>query len=202
MTELRAAEATPKPSWRARARLLSRALADFAARRPVVGGPGVTAIRHSAEIRQPVLVLTLIEVPVAFLVSGILPPAARPFHAALEVLLILTGCAVLAALARSPHTVSAFSVVLRTGFLGGIALPRHAVRSATRQLRTIEGRGLRRVPGEPSALACSVGSLVNVGIRLASPVTVDLGEDGVAEVSTVYIAADTPAAVPRALLPD
>ncbi|MFF8989612.1 hypothetical protein ACF09H_06570 [Streptomyces sp. NPDC014983] len=146
-----------------------------------------------------VMVLTLTEIPLAFLVSRIVPPPVRPAHAALEALLILLGFSVLAAMARHPHTISSSTVALRTGFLGDIVLPRQSVQSASRGMRTIEGKGLRRVPGEPSALACSVGGSVNMRIHLDPPVLVDLADGDPIEVTTVHISADSPDAVTRAL---
>ncbi|MGN5381183.1 hypothetical protein ACQ4WX_40700 [Streptomyces lasalocidi] len=139
------------------------------------------------------------EIPLAFLVSRIVPPPARLAHAVLEALLILAGFSVLATMARHPHTISSSSVALRTGFLGDIALPRQSVRSASRGMRTIEGRGLRRVPGDPSALACSVGGSVNVRIHLDPPVVVDLDDGDPVEVATVHISADSPDEVTRVL---
>ncbi|WP_329051670.1 hypothetical protein OG873_19705 [Streptomyces violaceus] len=154
-------------------------------RRPLGTPPGTTAIRHSSEVRSMVMVLTLAEIPLAFLVSGILPPAGRIPHAVLELALILTGFGVLAAMARNPHTVSAERVAPRTGFMGGLELPRPMVRSANQAIRTIEGRGLRRVPTKASAVACSIGSSVNMRILLEEPVPVELGDGQSLDVDTV-----------------
>ncbi|MFD1661318.1 hypothetical protein ACFSL4_24700 [Streptomyces caeni] len=139
------------------------------------------------------------EIPLAFLVSRMVPPPARPAHAVLEALLILLGFSVLATMARYPHSISSSQVALRTGFLGDIVLPRESVRSASRGMRTIEGRGLRRVPDDPSALACSVGGSVNVRIHLDPPVLVHLADGDAVEVTTVHISADSPDEVSRAL---
>lgn len=192
-------EVTSKPRMRHRAGILARSLVAVITRRPLDAPPGTTAIRHSSEVRSMVMVLTLTEIPLAFLVSEILPPPGRPPHAVLELVLILTGFGVLAAMARNPHTVSADRVALRTGFMGSIELPRPMVRSATHSMRTIEGRGLRAVPNETSAVACSVGSSVNMRINLEQPVPVDLGDGRSVDVDTVYISADSPEAVTRAL---
>ncbi|MFC9506656.1 hypothetical protein [Streptomyces sp. NPDC057002] len=182
-----------------RAGILTRALMAVITRRPLGTPPGTTAIRHSSEVRSMVTVLTLTEIPLAFLVSEILPPAGRIPHAVLELALILTGFGVLVTMARSPHTVSADRVALRTGFMGGLELPRPMVRSANRSMRTIEGRGLRRVPNEPSAVACSIGGSVNVRVLLAEPVPVELDDGHSFDVDTVYISADAPEAITRAL---
>ncbi|MCT9140741.1 hypothetical protein [Streptomyces violarus] len=190
---------TSKPRMGHRAGILARALLAVITRRPLGTPPGTTAIRHSSEVRSMVMVLTLAEIPLAFLVSGILPPAGRIPHAVLELALILTGFGVLAAMARNPHTVSADRVALRTGFMGGLELPRPMVRSANQAMRTIEGRGLRRVPNEASAVACSIGSSVNVRLLLEEPLPVELGDGQSLDVDTVYISADSPEAITRAL---
>ncbi|OKI86856.1 hypothetical protein [Streptomyces sp. CB02414] len=193
-------EVTPKPPVRRRAHILYRSLLAAVTRRPPAHtAPGTTAMRHSSELRAMVLALTLTEIPVAFLLSGILPPPARPFHALLEAALVLTGFGVLAALARNPHTVTASRVVLRTGFMGSLALPRTAVRSAALALRTIPGRGLRRVPAEPAAVACALGGTTSVRLRLDPPVPMDLGTGDAVTVDTVYVSADRPDAFVRAL---
>ncbi|MFH8975013.1 hypothetical protein [Streptomyces sp. NPDC017890] len=190
----------PKPPVRHRAHILYRSLRAVVTRRPPAhDGPGTSAIRHSAELRTMVLALTLTEIPVAFLVSAILPPPARPFHALLELALILTGFGVLAALTRNPHTVTASRVVLHTGFMGSLDLPRPAVRSAALSLRTIPGRGLRRVPAEPAAVACSLGGTISVRLHLDPPVPMELGDGDAVDVDTVYVSADTPDAFARAL---
>ncbi|GGX12851.1 hypothetical protein GCM10010297_37880 [Streptomyces malachitofuscus] len=190
----------PKPPVRSRAAILSRALLDTVMRRrPASAVPGQSAISHSSELRSTVMALTLTEIPLAFLVSEIIPPPARPPHALLELVLILTGFGVLAAMSRHPHTVSGSRVVLHTGFMGRLDLPRGTVRSAARSMRTITGRGLRRVPGEPAAVACSLGSTVTVCLRLDPPVPMDLGDGRDEAVDTVYISADSPDAITRAL---
>ena len=191
---------TPKPSLGNRAKVLSLSLLAGLARRPLDADvKGAVRIKHSPEIRQMVMVLTLTEIPLAFLVSEIIPPPARPAHAALEVFLILLGLSVLVTMARRPHTVSPSTVALRTGFLGDLVLPRQSVRSASRGMRTIEGKGLRRVPDDPSALACSIGGSVNVRVHLDPPVLVDLADGDPVEVTTVHISADAPEELVRAL---
>ncbi|WP_217244781.1 hypothetical protein [Streptomyces sp. AC602_WCS936] len=191
---------TVKPPPRRRAQIVARSLCATIARRPARSQEEATVIRHSSELRTLLLVLTLTEIPVAFLVSGVLPPPARPFHALLEVTLVLTGFGVLATIARHPHTVSPSRVVLRTGLLGDLDLPRERVRSAVRTLRTVQGRGLRRVPGEPSAVVCSLGSTIGVRLRLDPPVPLDLGDGaGSRDVDTVYVSADAADAFTRAL---
>ncbi|UNO41778.1 hypothetical protein [Streptomyces sp. MST-110588] len=192
--------ADPKPAGRRQLSILAGALIAWATRRPLgENGEGVTLVRHSSNFRQMVAVLTFSEIPLAFLVSSILPPHLRWGHAVLEALVILTGFGVLAALARHPHVVSRSKVLLRTGFLGSVTLPRQSVRSASRGIRTIEGRGLRRVPGAPAELVCAVGSSVNVRINLDPPVSVDLGDGEPFEVTAIHISADVPEQLFKAL---
>ncbi|MEC4575927.1 hypothetical protein [Streptomyces virginiae] len=92
------------------------------------------------------LVLTATEIVVAALLSSMLPAVARPLHAAFELAVILAWLGLVAALARHPHQVDEDVVVLRTGFLGEVTLPRAAVRGATPVVRTVPGRGPRPAP--------------------------------------------------------
>ncbi|MFF7145101.1 hypothetical protein [Streptomyces nodosus] len=146
-----------------------------------------------------ITVLAVLEIVAAFLVSLMIPPVLRPYHAVFEVLLVLTALGAVAATARHPHLVSDAQVVLRTGLLGELVLPRETVRSASRVLRTVPGRGLRPVAGDAHAVACSVGGTVDVCLRLDPPVAVDLGESGVVAEGTVYASVDYPEAFLRAL---
>lgn len=162
-------------------------------RRPVPG------IRHSAATRQLVLVLAVTEVVTAFAISSMLPPALRAAHAVCELLMILAGLGLVASLLRHPHTVDDGHVVLRTGFLGEVVLPRPAVRSAVPVVRTVGGRGPRPVPGEPGAVACSVETAVNVALHLDPPVRLDLGRAGRVDSTVVYTSADSPSALAAAI---
>ncbi len=156
-------------------------------------------LRHSASTRQLVLVMAVTEVVTAFVLSSVLPPAVRPVHAGCELLVILAGLGLVAALLRHPHTVDDEHVVLRTGFLGELTLPRAAVRSTAPAVRTVPGRGPRPVPGEPGAVACSVEASLNAALYLDPPVRLDLGRAGRLEVTTVYTSVDSPSDLAAAL---
>lgn len=185
---------TPRPTRSGILRIWARSLTAVVLRRPPAPGP-----RHSAGTRQVVLVLAVTEVVVAFPLSSMLPPAVRPLHAVLELLLVLGGLGLVAALVRHPHEVDEERVVLRTGFLGDVTLPRPAVRSTSPVIRTVPGRGPRPVPGEPDAVACSVESALNVAVHLDPPVLLDLGPAGPVEAATVYVSVDSPPALAEAL---
>ncbi|WP_030722005.1 hypothetical protein [Streptomyces sp. NRRL S-237] len=185
---------TFRPSRAGIVRIWAGSLTAAVLRRPSAPGS-----RHSAGTRQVVLVLTVTEIVVAFLLSSMLPPAVRPVHAALELLLILGGLGMVAALVRHPHEVGEDRVVLRTAFLGDVTLPRSAVRSTSPVVRTVPGRGPRPVPGEPGAVACSVESALNVAVHLDPPVLLDLGPAGPVEAATVYVSVDSPPALAEAL---
>ncbi|MFJ4776197.1 hypothetical protein [Streptomyces sp. NPDC088762] len=161
--------------------------------------PPVSGLRHSAGLRQLVLPLVAMEIVVAFLVSSMLPPAARPVHAATEALLVLAGLALVAAVLRHPHGVDAERLVLRTGFLGDVTLPRSAVRSVSPVVRTVPGRGPRPVPGEPGVVACSVDGSLNLAVHLDPPVRLDLGAAGPVDATTVYASVDSLPALSAAL---
>jgi hypothetical protein len=141
-------------------------------------------------VRQLVLPLVVLEVVMAFLLSSMLPPAVRPAHAVFEALLVLAGLGLVAAILRHPHEVGTERVMLRTGFLGDVMLPRSAVRSASSVIRTVPGRGPRPVPGEPGAVACSMGSSLNAALHLDPPVRLDLGAAGILDAATMYVSVD------------
>ncbi|MEW2494575.1 histidine kinase [Streptomyces nodosus] len=192
--------ASSRPSGAGFLRVLGGSLASWLARRPFrEAGNGTHLLAHSSDTRQMITVLAVLEIVAAFLVSLMIPPVLRPYHAVCEVLLLLTALGAVAATARHPHLVSDAQVVLRTGLLGELVLPREAVRSASRVLRTVPGRGLRPVAGDDRAVACSVGGTVDVCLRLDPPVVVDLGESGVVAAGTVYASVDSPEAFLRAL---
>ncbi|MFD8142158.1 hypothetical protein [Streptomyces sp. NPDC059708] len=189
-----AGRVTARPAAAAIVRLWAASLGRrLPPRRPVPG------IRHSAATRQLVLVLAVTEVVTAFVISSMLPPALRAAHAVCELLMILAGLGLMASLLRHPHTVDDGHVVLRTGFLGEVALPRPAVRSAVPVVRTVGGRGPRPVPGEPGAVACSVEAAVNVALHLDPPVRLDLGRAGRVDATVVYTSADSPSALAAAI---
>ncbi|MER6215424.1 hypothetical protein ABT213_15315 [Streptomyces sp. NPDC001674] len=185
---------TARPSLAAIARLWGACLVRW----PLPGRPGA-ALRHSASTRQLVLVLAVTEAVTAFVFSTVLPPVVRPVHAVAELLLIGAGLGLVASLLRHPHTVDEEQVVLRTGFLGEVALPRAAVRSVAPVVRTVPGRGPRPVPGEPGAVACSVEASLAVALHLDPPVRLELGGYGPLDVTTVYASADSPSGFAAAL---
>ncbi|MGW2039119.1 hypothetical protein [Streptomyces virginiae] len=185
---------TPRPTRAGIARTWARSLTAVLRRRPVPAG-----LRHSAGVKQLVLVLTATEIVVAALLSSMLPAVARPLHAAFELAVVLAWLGLVAALARHPHQVDEDVVVLRTGFLGDVTLPRAAVRGATPVVRTVPGRGPRPVPDEPGAVACSVDGSLNVAIRLDPPVRLDLGLTGPVDAATVYGCVDDLPALAAAL---
>ncbi|MFF4367045.1 hypothetical protein [Streptomyces sp. NPDC001594] len=162
-------------------------------------GRAAPGLRHSASTRQLVLVMAVTEGVTAFVFSSVLPPAVRPVHAVCEVLVVLAGLGLVAALLRHPHTVDDDHLTLRTGFLGELTLPRAAVRSMAPAVRTVPGRGPRPVPGEPDAVACSVEASLNVALALDPPVHLDLGPAGRRAVTTVYTSVDSPSSLAAAL---
>lgn len=200
MSGLSEGRTTPRPSVVRVARLLAESLVGWVARRPLrEASGGAQLVSHSSDTRQLICILAVLEICVAFFVSVMIPAALRPYHAAFEVLLVAAGFGAVAAMARHPHVISESGLVMRTGFLGELALPREAVRTTSRVMRSINGRGLRPVPGEEGAVACSVASTVNVRIQLEVPVAVDLGKSGVVQASEIYVSADSPDAFLRAV---
>ncbi len=156
-------------------------------------------VPHSAALRQTLLALVVLELGAAAAVSSMLPGALRAAHLACEAVVILAGLGAAAALARAPHEVRQDSLVLRTGFFGDVSIPREAVRWVGPVVRTVAGRGVRPVPDEPGAVACSADGTVNVALHLRPPVRLDLGAAGVVTAEALYISADSPAALHAAL---
>ncbi|MFF5446345.1 hypothetical protein [Streptomyces sp. NPDC012888] len=198
-TERMTGTVTARPARTRMVRVWGRALLDTGAAvvaRRRAAPPGV---RHSQQVRQLILPLIGVELVTSFLLSAMLPPAARPVHLAIEAMLILTALGVVAATLRHPHEVDAERLVLRTGFLGDVTLPRGAVQSVAPVVRTVDGSGPRPVPGEPDAVACSVSDALNVVLCLDPPVRLDLGAAGTVDAVTVYASADSVPAFTSAL---
>ncbi len=172
--------------------ILLGSLAGWITRRPVPGAPGGVRLPHSSELRLVVIVLAVVEIVTAVLVSGMIPPEFKAVHALFETLLVLAALGAAAATARHPHLVSSSQLILRTGFLGELAVPRNSVRSVSPVLQTIKGRGPRAVAGDPDAMACSVASTVNVRIELDPPVDIDLAGTGKRAVRRIYLSTDSP----------
>ncbi|MEU6427167.1 hypothetical protein ABZ860_14855 [Microbispora sp. NPDC046973] len=183
-----------RPSGTRIAGILLESLAGWITRRPVSGAPGVVPLPHSSELRLVVIVLAVVEIVTAFLVSGMIPPGFKAVHALFETLLVLAALGA-AATARHPHLVSSSELILRTGFLGELAVPRDSVRSVSPVLQTIKGRGPRAVAGDPDAMVCSVTSTVNVRVDLDPPVDIDLAGAGKRAVRRIYLSTDSPDAV-------
>ncbi|MBC2879485.1 MULTISPECIES: hypothetical protein [Streptomyces] len=190
-----------RPSKTDTARTLATSLVRWATRRPLPEqAEDARRFAHSSDARQTVTLLVVLETVTALCTSAMLPPAFRACHAAFEALLVLAGFGAVAAMARSPHLVSPSRLVLRTGCFGSLTVPGASVASVTRVTRTVTGLGVRRVPGEPRAVACSAGGAVDLCLRLDPPAALDLGKSGVTtEVDTVYISADAPRAFAQAV---
>ncbi|MEU6865552.1 hypothetical protein ABZ924_20200 [Streptomyces sp. NPDC046876] len=187
----------PTP-WRI-VRIWAAALVPGTRRSSRDGAAATATAPHSQTLRQNLLCLVVMELAAAVPISSMLPPAVRVAHAVLEAVLILAGLGTVAALARAPHEVRGDALVLRTGFLGEVQLPREAVRSVGSTVRTVPGCGPRPVPGEPNAVACSVDGNVNVVLRLAPPVHLDLGPVGRVAAETLYTSAESATALRAAL---
>ncbi|MER5783133.1 hypothetical protein ABT104_15635 [Streptomyces mobaraensis] len=190
-----------RPSKTGTARILAVSLLRWAARRPLPRqADGARRFAHSSDVRRTLTLILVLETVTACCASAVLPPVFRACHAVFEALLVLTGLGAVAATARNPHLVSPSRLVLRTGCLGSLTVPGASVVSVTRATRTVAGLGIRRVPGEPRAVACSAGGAVDLCLRLDPPVVLDLGKTGTTtRVDTVYLSADAPDALARAL---
>ncbi|MEU9798932.1 hypothetical protein [Streptomyces sp. NPDC051000] len=194
-----AAKVIPKQSKLRMVRIQGGALRDWAVRRPLPGVEQAVSLRHSSDTRQMIIILCAMEAVLAFLVSRMVPPVLRPAHALLEVSIVLIGFGAVAAMHRHPHLLTSERITLRTGFLGAVEIPVHAISSVGRGMRTVTGRGLRFTADEGDAVACSVGASVNMYMEFDRPLRLDLGKPGVVVAKKIYFAADDPDAAMRAI---
>ncbi|MET9697793.1 hypothetical protein ABZY31_12825 [Streptomyces sp. NPDC006529] len=146
-----------------------------------------------------IIILCAMEGFLAFLVSRMVPPVMRPAHALLEISIILLGFGAVAAMHRHPHLLNSEQITLRTGFLGAVDIPVHAISSVGRGTRTVTGRGLRSITDEADAVACSVGASVNMYMEFDQLLSLDLGKAGVVAAKKIYFAADDPDTAMRAM---
>lgn len=125
-----------------------------------------------------VLALTVPELFAEGLMDVALPPAGRAVHILWMTLLALAVLAFLVSLTRRPHLIAADRIIVQAGPLGVVPVPPAAVAAVRTELRTTKGLGLRPLPGDATAVACSVGGTTQLVLELTEPVTVPAGRAG------------------------
>nr|WSX50856.1 hypothetical protein OG409_19035 [Streptomyces sp. NBC_00974] len=172
-------------------------LAGWVLRRPVDVPPGSRVVAHSADVRTAVWAVAATELVLDVAVDAMVPPAYRPLHlawVAVSMVLVLGSCAMTL---RTPHLIDGRVLRLRTGPLRELALPLGEVRHVRRAHGSVPGHGLRRVPGEDEAVACSVSRATTMVLELDRPLTVRVGRGAPVAARRVYFAADRPAEAAR-----
>lgn len=186
------------PSGLAALRTAARDLTDWVRGRPRPGAATARhTIRHSSDVRMAVLALTVPELIAEGLMDVALPPAGRVVHILWMTLLALAVLAFLVSLARRPHLVGDRRVVLQAGPLGAVPVPLTAVAAVRTELRTTKGLGVRPVPDDDRAVACSLGGTTHLVLELAEPVTVPVGRGREVHALRLHFAADDPPAAAR-----
>ncbi|HET6633449.1 MAG TPA: hypothetical protein VFH77_00325 [Streptomyces sp.] len=183
-------------------RTSARDLLDWVRRRPRPGAATARhTIRHSSDVRMAVLALAVPELIAEGLMDVALPPDGRAVHILWMTLLALAVLSFLVSLARRPHLVGDRRVVLQAGPLGTVQVPPAAVSAVRTELRATKGLGVRAVPDDDRAVACSLGGTTQLVLELTEPVTVPVGGRGrrgrQVEALRVYFAADDPPAAAR-----
>ncbi|KUJ69302.1 hypothetical protein ACZ90_13275 [Streptomyces albus subsp. albus] len=141
--------------------------------------------------------LTGVEIVTAVVVDLVIPPAFRILHVLWEVAVLAVFLGVCAMTARTPHLVDGRTLLIRTGPFGELAVPMASVASLRAAHSAIGGRGLRRVPDDDEAVACSVSSATTLVLELADELPVDLRKGGPVSARRIHFSADSPVAAVR-----
>ncbi|MEV4437565.1 hypothetical protein AB0K09_00870 [Streptomyces sp. NPDC049577] len=174
-----------------------RDLALWSGRRPLEPADGQRFIPHSADARMVVWAVAATDLVTGLPIDTIVPTALRALHILWTVVLLVLSLGFCAMTVRTPHMIDGPVLRIRTGPFRELAIPLTAVRSARRAHGSAPGHGLRRVPDDETAVACSVTSATSVVLELDRPVPVRLRRGGVVTAERVHWAADDPAAAVR-----
>ncbi|KAA2253090.1 hypothetical protein F0L68_33615 [Solihabitans fulvus] len=158
----------------------------------------VTSLSHTSDTRQLLTVLASVEIVMAPVVDLIFPKGLRIPHLVLETILAAVAFSFVATWSRHPHLIHGNLLRLRTGAFGELTLAVRQIETIRKHERKVKGFGLRAVPDEATALACTVGAKVNLLIEFADPLSVDINGDN-RTVTRVYTAVDEPSAAIRAV---
>lgn len=198
MTEAAEVSASGRYRFGAAVRTQAVALWQWVTRRPVMSDGVVTPLSHSRESRLLLTVLAGVEIVLAPVVDLMIPPWLRAPHLTLEAVIIVAAFSFVATWSRYPHQVRADRLLLRTGVFGELALPIEQIANVRKHERIIKGYGLRPVVDDDAAIACSVGSKVNLMLELTHPLCVEL-TGGSTKITRVHTAVDEPAAAGLAI---
>lgn len=174
-----------------------RDLGDWSARRPMTLPEGRLPIPHSSDVRMIVWAFAGTDLVTGFVIDAMLPPAGRAIHLLWMVFSLVLSLGFCAMTARSPHLLDSRNLRLRTGPFRELTIPVEALGSVRVAYGSTHGYGLRRVPDEDGAVACTVGSATSFVIDLEEPLLVRLRKGEPVMARRVYAAADQPGEAAR-----
>lgn len=192
-----AAGTAPRRSWTAWTGTMLRDLAHHLSRRPLTPPEGRRQISHSSDVRTLVWAFAGTDLVTGFVIEGMIPSAGRAPHLVWMVFSLVLSLGFCAMTARSPHLLDSTGLRLRTGPFGELTIPVETLGSVRVAHGSVQGHGLRRVPDEDDAVACTVGSGTGLVIDLDEPLLVRLRKGEPVSAKRVYAAADQPGEAAR-----
>ena len=192
-----AAESAPRRSWTAWTGAMLRDLVHWLGRRPMTLPEGRLRISHSSDVRMLVWAFAGTDLVTGFVIEGMIPSAGRAAHLVWMVFSLVLSLGFCAMTARSPHLLDSGDLRLRTGPFGELTIPVAALGSVRVAHGSVPGHGLRRVPDEDDAVACTVGSGTGLVLDLQEPLLVRLRKGEPVTATRVYATADQPAEAAR-----
>ncbi|MDN0194001.1 hypothetical protein [Streptomyces sp. S.PNR 29] len=169
----------------------------WVARKPVPLSEGQEPIRHSSDVRMLVWAFVVTDLLAGVLADTMLPPVGRALHVPWMVFTLVLSLGFCAMTARAPHLLDAGTLRLRTGPFREVTLPIEALASVRVAHGSSQGYGLRRVPGDDDAVACTVGSATNLVIELREPLLVPLRKGEPVRARRIHTVADEPGPAAR-----
>ncbi|WP_158778662.1 hypothetical protein [Streptomyces cellulosae] len=193
------AEAKPAPrrtgkQWTT---ALLRDLLNWSARKPIPLSEEQQPIAHSSDVRMVVWAFVGTDLVTGILVDTMVPPVGRVIHLLWILFSLVFSLGFCAMTARAPHLLDASELHLRTGPFRDLTIPVEALESVRVAHSSSHGHGLRRVPDEDDAVACTVGSATNLVIDLREPLLVELRKGEPVLAKRIRTVADEPAAAAR-----
>ncbi|KIF75271.1 hypothetical protein QR77_17770 [Streptomyces sp. 150FB] len=173
-----------------------RDLGNWVARRPVTLPEG-QRIPHSSDVRMIVWAFVGTDLVTGFVIDAMIPPAGRAIHLLWMVFSLVVSLGFCAMTARAPHLLDSRNLRLCTGAFGELTIPVDALASVRVAHGSTQGHGLRRVPDEEGAVACTVSAGTNFVIDLEEPVLVRLRKGEPVLARRIYAAADQPGEAAR-----
>ncbi|WP_046501042.1 hypothetical protein [Streptomyces odonnellii] len=174
-----------------------RDLADWSARRPMTLPEGKHPVPHSSDVRMVVWAFAGTDLVTGLVIDAMLPPAGRAVHLVWVVLSLVLSLGFCAMTARAPHLLDSAVLRLRTGPFREVTIPVGSLGSVRVAHGSTRGYGLRHVPDEDGAVACTIGGATNLVIELEEPLPIRLRNGESVLAGRVYAAADNPAEAAR-----